>query len=336
MPAPKKNPTEVGINLAIMHDTETPVPAEPFADGIYFGLDEQAYHDDLALGSTDKKSLLTGETTYWWNSPLNPMREEKEETPAIIRGHAVHKFVLEGDLAFKRIYGRCEYKGTIKAGIAEREDFKGRGMVPLAGKLYDRVILAGSIIRLNPHVADAFSGGQSEVSVFWTENVDGMEVRQKARFDNLKVRAIVDLKTHDPREDLGFIPSCMKAIKDRNMPLQAQSYLIGRQHVARFVADGAVYGDHDSAWLKRVAASTESAFVYCFWSSKGAPLTWGGYFSPGNRKLQEAQVDIDRALKRYVAAVREFGPDTAWIRPIELNEIDADDVDNWYRLVGQD
>ena len=312
------------------------VPVKPFADGIYFGLDEQTYHDDLALGSSDKKSLLVDPTVYWWGSPRNPMREIKEETPAIIRGNAVHKFVLEGADAFKSAFGRCEFKGNIKAGIVERDDFKENGIVPLAGALYDRIVLAGSVILMNPHISDAFSAGHSEVSVFWTEVIDGMPVRQKARFDYLKTRAIVDLKTHDPRDDLGFEASCMRAMKIRNMPLQAQSYLTARQHVAKFIADGAVFGDHDAAWLKRVAASKESAFVYCFWASKGAPLTWGGYLSPGNRKLQEAQVDIDRALKRYVACVKEFGDDTAWIRPAELAEIDADNIDNWYRMVGQD
>lgn len=317
-------------------DPTEPVTVKPFADGVYFGLDEQTYHDDLALGSSDKKSLLIDPTVYWWGSPHNPMREVKEETPAIIRGNAVHTFVLDGREAFENTYGRCEFKGNIKAGIAERDDFKAQDMVPLAGDLYDRIVLAGSVIRMNSHIAEAFSAGHSEVSVFWTEKVDGMAVRQKARFDYLKVRAIVDLKTHDPREDLGFEASCMRAMKIRNMPLQAQSYLVARSHVARLVADGAVFGDHDASWLTRVAVSKTYAFVYCFWASKGAPLTWGGYLSPGNRKLEEAQVDIDRALKRYVSCVKEFGDGTAWIRPAELAEIDADNIDNWYRMVGQD
>lgn len=307
-------------------------PSNVFAPGVYFNLDEDRYHADPALGSSDKKKLLGDPAAYWWDSPLNPAREEKEETPSIIRGRAVHKFVLEGRAAFEASYGRCEHKGTISAGKAEREVMRQAGKTPLAGKDYDRYAMAGTVIRLNPNIAEAFTGGMPEVSVFWEEEVDGEIVRQKARFDYLKVRAISDLKTHDPMDGTSFEASCHRVLKTRAHAIQAQSYLQARSKLAEFVADGAVYGDHDAEWLRKVAASPECAFVFCFWASKGPPLTWGGYFSPGNRKLEEAQVDIDRALQRYVDFRREFGEDCAWIRPAPLTEIDPDNVDNWWLM----
>jgi Fe-S-cluster containining protein len=218
---------------------------------------------------------------------------------------------------------RNERRALVKSGMADADVFE-------AGR--KRLHMAGTVIRLNPNIAEAFTGGMPEVSVFWEEEVDGEIVRQKARFDYLKVRAISDLKTHDPMDGTSFEASCHRVLKTRAHAIQAQSYLQARSKLAEFVADGAVYGDHDAEWLRKVAASPECAFVFCFWASKGPPLTWGGYFSPGNRKLEEAQVDIDRALQRYVDFRREFGEDCAWIRPAPLTEIDPDNVDNWWLL----
>jgi hypothetical protein len=304
------------------------------APGIYFGLDESEYHRDPALGSTNKKALLGDPSAYWWNSPLNPTREEREETPAQIRGHAVHKFVLEGRGAFERAYGRCEHKGNVKAGIADRQNLVALGKKPLAGKDYDRFEMAGSVIRLNPHIADAFAGGASEVSIFWEEKIDSEVVRQKARFDYLKRRAISDLKTHEPYEGVSFEASCHRAMKRYQYSLQAQSYLSARMLIPQFLADGMVYGDHDPDWLKNVAGAdlSDIAFVFCFWASKGAPLTWAAYMSPGSLILEDAQRDIDRALQRFVDFRREFGEDTAWIKPQPLAEFDYEKINNWWLI----
>lgn len=299
--------------------------------GIYFNLDEDHYRNDLALGSTDKKHLLGEPAAYWWDSPLNPMREEKEDSAALKRGTAVHKFVLEGEKAFASVYGRCEFKGNVKAGIEERKILAQLDKEPLPAKDYDRIVMAATIIRLNTSIAEAFSGGHAEVSIFWEQEVDGEKVRQKARLDYLKVRAVCDLKSHAPMEGISFEASCHRAMKQRDYAIQAQSYLHARSLIPQFVADGLVYGDHDSAWLKKVALAEQFAFVICFWASKGPPLTWAAQFSPGNPKLAEAQSHIDVALRRYVDFRREFGND-AWIRQAPIVEFDAEKIDNWWRL----
>jgi hypothetical protein len=304
-------------------------------DGIYFGLDEDEYHADTALGSTDKKNLLGEPAAYWWGSPLNPMREEKEESAAMIKGTAVHAFVLDGPDVFAASYGRCEFPGNRKAGIEERKVFEEEGKISLPAKDYDRIVMAGTIIRLNPDIAEAFSGGMPEVSVFWTETIDGEAVRQKARLDYLKVRAVCDLKSHAPMDGISFEASCLRAIKTLRYRIQIQSYLNARAKLPELVAAGAVHGDHDPEWLAKVVAAQEFAFVLCFWSSKGAPLTWGSKFSPGNPTLDVAQRDIDMALRRYVELRREFGEDRAWIRATPLNEADGERIDNWWHVAAE-
>ncbi|ORE90680.1 hypothetical protein ATO13_22211 [Stappia sp. 22II-S9-Z10] len=297
--------------------------------GIYFDLDETIYHEDPALGSTDKKTLLGDPLAYWWRSAMNPARDPDEDTPAKLRGRAVHLFVLFGWEAFNATYGRCEHPGNIKAGKEERAEFEAEGKTPLPKKDFDRIAAAASTIRADPEIRTAFSGGRPEVSVFWRTVVDGEEVQEKARFDFLKPRAITDLKSHAPLEGVSFPTSCHRAIKTYRYDIQAASYLTAREKLAEFVADGAVYGDHDAEWLREVAGRNDFAFVLCFWSSSGAPNTWGGAFSPANPKIITARRDIDVALRRFVDCRREFG-DAAWITREPLGEIQPDEVDNWF------
>jgi len=70
------------------------------APGVYFGLPEDAYHSDPALGSGDIRALNTCPMYYWRTSAMNPAREANEETPALLFGQALHKLVLEGRQAF--------------------------------------------------------------------------------------------------------------------------------------------------------------------------------------------------------------------------------------------
>lgn len=71
------------------------------APGVYFNLDEAAYHADPALGSGDIRSLYTCPMYYWRGSAMNPHRDPTDETPALLFGRALHALVLEGRAAFE-------------------------------------------------------------------------------------------------------------------------------------------------------------------------------------------------------------------------------------------
>lgn len=300
--------------------------------GIHFGLDEAAYHADPGLGSTDTKALRADPTAYWFSSWMNPAREAgDDDTPSKRIGRAVHAFVLYGRPAFEARYFRCQHPGNVKAGKDERAEAEFVGKTPLSAKDYDRISLAGTLICANPEVANAFQGGASEVSVIYERQVDGEAVRCKARFDYLKIRSIPDLKSHAPMDGMRFETSALRAIKSYGYAVQAAAYLHARSYLAAFVRDGLVHGDHDTGWLRKVAASKEYAFTLIFWASSGAPLTWGGVLSPENPLIQEANVDIDVALQRFVDFRREFGTERAWIKPEPLAEIDPYDVKEWWR-----
>jgi hypothetical protein len=72
--------------------------------GIYFGMPENVYHADPALGSGSVRSLAKNAMYFWQDSWMNPLRPVDEETPALLYGRALHSLVLEGPEKFTRSY----------------------------------------------------------------------------------------------------------------------------------------------------------------------------------------------------------------------------------------
>ena len=316
--------TSIGDAAAAVVENIKP-KREPFAPGIYFGLEEACYHADAAIGSTGMKKLADNPPAYWWDSPHNTMREDDTDTPARLFGRAVHKFVLEGRAAFEDAYAPTEFSGSTKAGKEERERIASEGKQSIKRDDWNRIMMAGTIIRANPEISGAFSGGQPEVSIFWER--DG--IRRKARFDYLKPRAIVDLKSNANTMDIDFVASCRKAIGSYRYDVQAAHYFDARAQMPRLVAQGSVFGDHDPAWLERVVKEPVWAWVWIFYQSTGAPLTWGTTLSPGNGVLDLARATLAKAEENYRTFVNRFGLDNPWVIAEPLEELDLNDLPAW-------
>jgi len=295
--------------------------------GIYFGLSDDLYHADPALGSTGLKRLLSSAPDFWWQSPMNPAREPETETPAKIFGKAVHRCVLEGRAAFEAEYAPTDYSGVTKEGKTERAAIAAAGKKPLKREDFNRILAAAAFIKANPNLAGAFENGMPEVSIFWER--DG--VRLKARLDFLKMNAITDLKSI--RNPLGkeFKKACRDRIAELDYTLSAEQYMEGRRQMARLVAEDRVFGDHDPSWLKQVAANSVYAFVLVFWQAEGAPISHGFKLSPGNPLFTYARQSIAQAIHIYQTFMKQFGPDTAWVLAEPLDELDETDLPVWWQ-----
>ena len=309
--------------------------ADLIPDGIHFGLPEDAYHGDPALGSTGLKDLIDNAPDFWWSSWMNPARPEPKETDAIKFGRAVHKCVLEGRDAFEARYAPCDHPGNIKAGKEEREAIEAAGKLPLKRDEYNRILAASAFIRANSFLGDAFNGGQPEVSVFWTE--DG--IRFKARFDYLKMRAIADLKSIRNPLNKSFVQACRDRIAGLDYVVSAAHYMDARRRMAAFVKAGQVYNAPDSenfrSWLIQAAGITEFAFVFVFWQAEGAPISHGFKISPGNPILESAEATIAKAVWNYRRFMDEFGTTAAWVPSTPLEELDETDLPVWWQIKQQ-
>jgi hypothetical protein len=318
---------------------------KPRDPGLYLGLDEQAYHDDLALGSSDMRKLRRNPTTYWYESAMNPNRPKDKNTPARIRGRALHKLVLEGSEKFDALFMRGpdqEEDATPAEKAAVTKEAKkraaARGLVLLPAEDYDRVVISSAMISQNPELAPVFKNGISEVSVFWER--DG--VRRKARFDYLKQASplqggVGDLKGIANPYDIDFEAACYNDIARYRYDMQSAHYLEARYFLPKLIADGAVFGDCDPSLLKRIAESKRFAFQFVFFQMEGAPVTDSFILSATstddgaylNGILEIGRRDLETAADSYKAYLEKFGT-SMWLRVERPREADIGSMPAFY------
>ena len=110
--------------------------------GIYFGMPEDEYHADCALGSTDIKLLAT-QPWIWQRNRMRP--HSRKLTSAMIWGSALHCYVLEGKEAFEERYAvkphPSDYKDCLNTSDDLKEYLKNRG-VSYSGKRKPELIEA--------------------------------------------------------------------------------------------------------------------------------------------------------------------------------------------------
>lgn len=104
--------------------TKIETTAARLAPGIYFGLPNTDYYADPALGSGDHRNLAVCPMYYWRDSWMNPLREQSEETPALLFGRALHKLVLEGREAFEAEYTMTPEVGDHPGCLVTADDIK--------------------------------------------------------------------------------------------------------------------------------------------------------------------------------------------------------------------
>jgi hypothetical protein len=296
-------------------------------DGIYFGMTDTVYHADRALGSTSIKKLIGNAPDFWWDSWMNPARDGDDDTPSKIFGRQLHMCVLEGAEKFKARHAPQYGKGNTKEGKSEIADIVASGKVPVKFKDYGKILAASAFIKANKTLANAFDGGQPEVSVFWT--IDG--IRYKARFDYLKMNAITDLKSLANPYGKEFEKACRDAVASYDYLVSAEHYSEGRRQMKRLRDQGKVFGSHDPEWLAKVAANEIFAFVFVFWQKDGAPVSHGVKLSPGNPLFGYARQMIGKAVHNYRRFMNEFGTDAAWVPSTQLEELDETDLPVWYQ-----
>lgn len=294
-------------------------------DGVYFDLPAATYHASHALGSTDMLRLAANPVRWWYYSKRNPDRPEDHDTPALQFGRAVHMMILEGRDAFERHYAPAALPGNLKAGKDERAEIaaSGREALPLAA--YQRVLVAATYITADPELRPAFQGGRSEVSVFWTR--DG--IRRKARFDYLKLRSIVDLKSTRDQDELEFDVWCKREIAKRRMYVQLAHYFEAREQMGRFRMS-AVHGLDATEWFARVVAEPNPYWTWIFYQSSGAPETFGTYTAHGSKLHQIGQSQIALAEHHYREFGDRFGFDgLPWVRVRALEAYNEDEQPEW-------
>jgi ABC-type transporter lipoprotein component MlaA len=293
--------------------------------GIHFGLNEDLYHADPALGSTDLRSLRRG-------------AKLQIETKATIVGTAMHVCVLEGIEKFRRLYVRrpddkedatsSDKSATTRAANAAAAKV---GRISLHGTEYDLIETCARVIDEHPDLSGALSGAATEVSIFWER--DG--VRMKCRIDALKPRGIGDLKSIQNERQDRLSVACKWAIKKRRYDIQGEHYMEGRDHLPKLFKAGLVFfhGEFAGAERDRLTKLLEAcssakghAFQFIFVPKDGTPTVWSCILSRRNPMLSIARQHIEEALDIYRRHRDAYTQNARWAIIEPVGELHSEDM----------
>lgn len=119
------------------------------------------------------------------------------------------------------------------------DDWRRKGFTELTADQFTLLRLMMRMAQLHPHLKNAFTGrGLSEVTVIWTDEDD---IRQRARFDRLKPKASIDLKSFSNWKGREFKQALLREAALREYPMQAAHYDEGRRQARRLLDEGKIY-----------------------------------------------------------------------------------------------
>jgi hypothetical protein len=182
------------------------------------------------------------------------------------------------------------------------------GKILLAAPIIHRIEVAATMIEAHPQLKKAFTGGAPEVSVFWVDAETGVPC--KCRLDYIKPRAIVDLKSFEPR-GLPLDKAIARAVALYKYNIQAAFYLRGAEEARGLIAEGRVFGDADPHLMRAIHDTNERTFLFVFQSKGVAPVARGKVLAPGT-VLDIGKIEVEQALYLWARCWEVFGSEP-WV-----------------------
>jgi hypothetical protein len=276
------------------------------AEGIYFNLPEEVYHNDPALSHSGMVNILESPLDHWMeSSALNPDKPKFKATDAMFFGKWCHKFLLEG-MAFFEQYNVHGMKPDDKKLWISRDNWI---------KVHDSIQRIRGIKEGDEH----FKFGYPEVSLFWRDQETGM--MQRARVDYLRTFGAIDYKRLKGigTSDIG------NAIAAHGLDIQDWHYSDGIRQIRKLLRKGKIkpQGDVAEDWLKAFMDEEDTLFRFFFQRST-PPFIWE--IVDLDQHLKESGEEWARAARaKYKANVEAHGlsqwpAGTGKVRTFELFE----------------
>lgn len=331
-----------------------------YDDGIYFDLPDTNYRQIPALNASGIKNLLISPMDFWARCEwLNLAPANQEPSDAMLLGRAFHKRILEGKEAFDKSYAMNFVPDTrALRTIDDMKQFLEENNLPApakakakqawideclkhGAKIHDldkaaykqqhegkefidwkwlkQIEIAAAMIDRHPELSKCFQGGYPEVTIIWTEN----DIRFKARFDYLKTKAVIDLKSFDNkgRSIDRAIYGAMAAYKYH---IQAAFYLRAVEAAKKLPVWGAT-GEND--WLEKFRACPEHEFYFVFQQKGVAPVA-RGYKFPQSSMYRIGLMQIDEAVAKFKRCWETFGRDP-WVEVSEIQTMEDEQFPNY-------
>lgn len=270
-----------------------------------FGLDHRGLKGELIWRLTEARSRLL----------KSPRRRKKLDAALPPVDPAILDIEILADL-------QEQFDRSGRRHIAPKDDRRIRILNHMMMRSAGEWKLDGDAITIR----DALAGGLSEVSVYW---VDENGIRQRARFDRLKVNLSVDLKSITRWKKSNFREELLKEVILRGYMIQAAHYHEARKELRRAVAEGRVFGGNKTQrrLLERIAQSDHWAWFFIFAKMDGAAQVKGILIHPdSDAQFERAVKQREEALSNFLFH-REFhgGIDVPWFDPEVVFEPQPDD-----------
>lgn len=175
--------------------------------GVYAGVPMTVYHnqpcDGPSITSSGLRTIFSDSLAhYWLRSPLNPDREEMEESEAVTLGRAAHHLLL-GEANFRDQFSirPAEWDSwRTRDARAWRESERMEGRTALEPKHLDFIRRMAKQLADNSLIQGGILGGHTELSFFWKDQETGvwLQARPDATpndsgdFADLKVTSSLD------------------------------------------------------------------------------------------------------------------------------------------------
>lgn len=241
--------------------------------GIYEGISNDAYHGGAGI-SKSGLDVLARSPLHYWSKYLDPKRERREPTPAMVLGTAIHTAVLEPGEFAKRHHVAPVVDRRTKDGKAMWEEAlagaAAAGADLITASDFATCQAISEQVRKHPTARKVFEVGQAELSCFWTDAETG--VLCKCRPDWLGMPLVVDLKSTEDASPEGFAKS-------------AWNY--------RYWVQAAWYVDG----IEQATGQRPDAFVFAAFE-KSAPYASAFYFAD-DAMIQMGRAEYRRILRLY-------------------------------------
>ena len=326
-------------------------------EGLYFGLDDSVYHSLPYLSASGIKNILVSPMNFWAWSWMNPLKPERDSDATTI-GKAYHKRILEGIDAFRDSYieefDGSQYPEALKTSTEIQAVLRARGLpvggnkaeitrrlkesdppatffddlydewvtscagrATLSREMIDRIEIAAAMIEKNPDLSKCFTGGYPEVTVIWQEN----GIFFKSRFDYLKPRAIIDLKTFENIMGKPVDKAIYYAMASQKYHIQAAFYMgHAAPKAVEFARAGKVHGFATKDFLAKLSQTESHDFYFVFQQKGIAPVARGKKF-PKHIMYGCGMQAIEDAISKYKQCLSTYGT-APWVDPTPIDEFE--------------
>lgn len=241
---------------------------------VVLGMSNEDYHSSDGI-SKSGLDLIAQSPLHYWSKYLDPKREPRVPTPAMVLGTSIHTAVLEPErFANEYLVAPAVDKRT-KDGKATWEAFvadcEANEKTPISASDLNVCNSIASVVRSHQTAIELLGSGTAEVSMFWEDEATG--VLCKCRPDWLTdSNIVVDLKSTVDASPEGF----MKSAFNYRYWVQAAWYLDG---------------------IERATGKRPEAFVFVAFE-KEAPYACGFYYAT-EEMIDAGRQEYRRLLDNY-------------------------------------